>query len=206
MEYFDKIFIINLEKRKDRLKHILDQLNKNNIKNFEIFTAIRPNFKDIPKKYYSNIKKFLFKNKNYIIGFVGCKLSHYEVIKIAKERSYKKILILEDDTVFKSINIHFPENWDMLYLGLNLKEYEKHSDNLVKIKRGFCTNSYAVHEKMYDIILNNCLDSGIEIDQYYNTLFKKSNCYCIFPQITYQRPDYSDIAGGFRNYITHKIC
>ena len=44
----------------------------------------------------------------YQIGCLGCLMSHVQVCKLALERNYKNILILEDDTEF----IH---NLDTLY-------------------------------------------------------------------------------------------
>ena len=94
MDKISKINIINLKERTDRWKDCLIQLKKYNIENYERFEAIRPDLKKIDPIQYS--KNNLKMDEKYIIGALGCKLSHIEIIKNAKKNSYKQILILED--------------------------------------------------------------------------------------------------------------
>jgi len=119
--YFDKIFIINLDDRKDRWELILNQLKENNITNFQRFSAIKPieimsdtidnnnidnnniNNNHYNKKMYSEfnpkmVQKFGIK---YKVGALGCKLSHLEIIKHCQRENLNHILILEDDCLFK---------------------------------------------------------------------------------------------------------
>ena len=96
----DKIFIINLEYRTDRKEEIIKELKKHNIYNYEFFKAIRPGIQDIiewnnnycdhVKKSFQDPNKFLY----YQIGCLGCLKSHVEICKLALERNYKNILIL----------------------------------------------------------------------------------------------------------------
>ena len=83
MENIDKIYIINLKNRIDRWEKCLEQLKRYNITNFERFNAIRPDLSKIDPIQYS--KNNLKIDKNYIIGALGCKLSHLEVIKKQKK-------------------------------------------------------------------------------------------------------------------------
>ena len=65
-------FVINLESRKDRLENIkfeMDYLGWD----FELFNAV---------------------NRN---NYMGCTLSHLEILKISKDRGYENVLIIEDD-------------------------------------------------------------------------------------------------------------
>ena len=72
-----KVIYINLNKRTDRKEDIVKELDSFNL-DYERFEAIEtPGF-----------------------GIVGCGLSHLSVLKIAKERKYENILILEDDFTF----------------------------------------------------------------------------------------------------------
>jgi ribosomal-protein-serine acetyltransferase len=75
--YIDKIIYINLSKRTDRREEIENELNNFNLY-YERFEAI-----PTPE-----------------CGIYGCGLSHLSVLKLAKERNYKNILILEDDFQF----------------------------------------------------------------------------------------------------------
>jgi GR25 family glycosyltransferase involved in LPS biosynthesis len=232
--YVDKIFIINLKSRQDRWNNIAKQLNILKINNYERFDAICPTynhdiqdsdiinfFNEKGKKKvnllnnynyetYNNItfnyfNNFPNENKiNMIKGIVGCKASHVEIIKIAKERKYKKILILEDDAVFcqdfeikldnllKNIN---NIDYDLLYLGINNQQkYEQINDVIGKVKYGTSTVCYCVTEKNYDFIINNAMISGQEIDNFYmDYLQKNNNCYCSIPNLVTQSHGYSDI-------------
>ena len=90
--YFDKIFIINLDKRIDRWQECREILDKYNIKNFERVSAVRPVYKNIPKNYYD---KLVVNQKIwYVTGCIGCKLIHNKVIETAKKRNYNNFLVL----------------------------------------------------------------------------------------------------------------
>ena len=79
----DRIFYINLEDRPNRKEFMEDQLKLLDIP-FERFPAIDS-------------------RKNG----VGCTRSHLEIYKLAKDRGYKTILILEDDFQFDISKLEF---------------------------------------------------------------------------------------------------
>ena len=58
-------------------------------------------------------------------GYIGCSLSHIKWIEIAKSRNYEKVIILEDDFMFKENhnfnNIEFPKEYDVLLLSNLIK-------------------------------------------------------------------------------------
>lgn len=115
-DYFEKIFIINLPERQDRLRGMVKELRKIDLtldsKTLEVFPAIRPQ----QAKGFSTI------------GTRGCFLSHLSVLKLAQTQKLERILIMEDDLAFSPF---FIENqakimdeldklnmtWDFLYLG-----------------------------------------------------------------------------------------
>ena len=117
MDKISKIYIINLKKRTDRWKDCLIQLKKYNIENYERFEAIRPDLKKIDPIQYS--KNNLKMDEKYIIGALGCKLSHIEIIKNAKKNSYKQILILEDDFLLCE---NFIEKYNKMYSDIEKKK------------------------------------------------------------------------------------
>ena len=88
MDKISKIYIINLKERTDRWKYCLIQLKKYNIENYERFEAIRPDLKKIVPIQYS--KNNLKMDEKYIIGALGCKLSHIEIIKNAKKKNINR--------------------------------------------------------------------------------------------------------------------
>ena len=155
--YFDKIFYINLAKDLERNSHILEELSKYNIANFERVDGVI--YDSIPNKnLWRNFNKT---DDRYVLGSLGARDSHLKVVSIAKERCYKRILILEDDITFVTNpnRIDINQDWDMLYLGGMI---EPHFRNQI-----VGAYAYALSEKIYDDILNIAVPSGMEIDNFY---------------------------------------
>ena len=68
-------FVVNLERRPDRLEHIQKEMDYMGW-DYELFKAVDLN------------------------NHGGCTLSHTEIIKIAKERGYDSVMVIEDDCTF----------------------------------------------------------------------------------------------------------
>ena len=83
-------------------------------------------------------------------GIVGCGLSHLNVLKIAKERKYKNILILEDDFLFLVSSEKFFEN---------LKELEKYKNFDVCMISYNCNNYKNIDDKSFQLINKTCIDN-----------------------------------------------
>lgn len=120
-EVFDKIYWINSRNRMDRMKNMKKRLTELGIKadRFEAVLGGHIN----RTKYKFGQRPLQVKELNN--GELGCYLSHVNIWKDAKEKGYKRILILEDDALFcndfhKAFNEHWantPDNWELLYLG-----------------------------------------------------------------------------------------
>lgn len=210
--FFNRIFIINLDSRKDRWELITKDLKKLNINNYERFPAIKLDLKDIPESYYSNMQSPRKIHDYYKIGISGCKLSHVGVIKIAKERNYYSILILEDDAkIIDNINELFNNNieseimsfnWDMIYFGgqYNKNIINRVSNNLIKAKDILTTHAYGIKNTLYNEVINKALNSGMEMDNFYiNFIQLHYNCYCTDPHLIYQMNSDSDILQNYSN-------
>ncbi len=92
-QYFDKVFLINLDKRADRLERCKKIFEENNIADLvERFSGIVPNQEEyIP---------FTKETEKIKVPLYGCLLSHANIIKKAKEENLDSILVLEDDVEF----------------------------------------------------------------------------------------------------------
>ena len=212
----DKIFIINLKHRTDRKENIINELKKQNITEdkYEFFNAIRPKMEDVIKwnKYYCNdvIKHVHPMNRtNYLIGCLGCLQSHREVIKLAIERDYNNILILEDDTEFienfekiYEYSQQINNDYDMLYLaGSHSGKNKSYSKNINKIKGTHTTGSYLIKRNTMEYMYENILGFEREVDVYYAKIIQeKFNCFCVTPHITKQKDGYSDIQNNNVKY------
>jgi glycosyl transferase family 25 len=198
-KHIDKIFYINLKKRQDRRTQIEDELNNFNL-SFERFEAIEtPNF-----------------------GIYGCGLSHLGVLKIAKERGYSNVLILEDDFTFLVTKQTFEENlskffengidFDVCKLAYNLNETANIENEVVgKVVFSTTASAYIVNKKYYDTLIN-LYEYAMPLlistkqhwiyanDQIWKDLQKKDNWFYFKIRIGKQRPSYSDNSLTFSDY------
>lgn len=209
-DFFDKIFIINLKESRDRWENTIEELRRCDIRNYERFNAIRPNLDEIPKEIYKDFISHQKIHDYFIVGQCGCKLSHVQIMKIAKSRKYNNILILEDDIcIDENINEIFEKaynqfiniDWKLIYLGYsyNIKP-EKIDENIICAKELFTTHAYAINNFLFDLVIDNAEKSGLEIDNYYR-LFIQSyhNCIGITPRPIWQKSGESIILQDYRD-------
>jgi len=202
--FVDRIFIINIDSRKDKYQKIVSELEKYNINNYERFSAI------VPTSYEHPQVRALYNSSCYGRGVVGCKLSHIAVIQIAKDRGYKSILILEDDAMFnpsfatlsslvmeQSMDI----NWKMLYLGANHDKPGVDVSTLLKRCYGaFTTSSYIIRSEIFDNVINS-INIPVEIDTFYVKHIQPNYiCLGVSPNIMCQMPSHSDISNNVTDY------
>ena len=196
----DFIFYINLEKRADRREQIETELKKMEI------TAER--FVGIP----------------FEPGIVGCGKSHLEVLKLAKDRKYKNVLILEDDFTFlvnrenfdNCLNKFFNDtegNYDVcMFCSQDLEEKgEKPFSYLSSVFHAKNASAYLVNGTYLDTIIKlyewaiPLLESTGEIEKYSNDeawklLQEKDKWFVFNPRLGKQRPGYSDNEKKFIDY------
>ena len=206
MEFIDKVFVINLDSRKDRMLKMTKLLNELGIDNWERFPAIKPNFNSIEPREYRDYHKIQKLNKKYVKGSIGCKYSHLAILKLAKKRNYKNVLILEDDVIFTGsrnflrLGLREMEYMDakIVYLGLNKAKY-KSIDDLVSlnyVQDGLCTHSYLALSKHYDYLINLLENATKQIDLTYRDDFVNGGYY-IIPNQFIQDNSFSNITNSF---------
>src|ERR1035437_2587240 len=87
--YFDKVYLLNLHKRKDRLSTSIKKLNQFNI-DVEIFGATDGSVMD---HIWSKLDNSNFTNSKYL----ACAISHLSIYADAIQNKHDRILIIEDD-------------------------------------------------------------------------------------------------------------
>ncbi len=178
-------YIINLEHRVDRLAEITTELPKLPNVNFNIVRAV-----------YDDV------------GWRGCFLSHKKCIADALQQGYESVLIIEDDTLFadnaatvleKSYSEATGRGWDMFYLGANITSpITRLTSNLIKLNSAHAAHAYIINSSLYDVVLSYEINKPIDV--YYHDLMKERTVLMCDPMIAIQRPSYSDIEVGFRDY------
>lgn len=187
------VFYINLDTRPDRRQEIEGELARMDISG-ERF----PGFKTAP-------------------GIIGCGQSHSGVVKEAKARGYKNVLVLEDDFTFLVSKEEFWDllakalsevpDYDVLMFGYNMNRSEPHSDLLMKVMEAQAGSGYLVNEKFYDTLIATW-DAGTEklietgrhweyaCDQIWKTVQPGAAWYAFTTRIGKQRPSYSNTSCG----------
>ena len=135
--YFDKIFVITLERSANRQAHINKVLHGLNYQFF--FGADKNNFsiKELEEKNIYNevlaVKHHRY-NKPMNAGQIGCALSHKHIYEEILKEGYERTLILEDDVepaeasiqLFPEIINELPADWELLYFDYVKNEENKH--------------------------------------------------------------------------------
>jgi len=195
----DKIIYINLNRRTDRRNEIEEELNNFGLE-YERFEAYdTPNF-----------------------GTLGCFKSHLSVLKLAKERNYKNILILEDDFTSLVSKEEFEKNlsgffslnldWDVCMISYNIKNSQELQNNIVnKIIEAQTASGYIVNNHYYDKLIQ-LYDVALILleetrahwlyanDQIWKQYQPNDNWYYFKTRLGKQRPSYSDNTEEFQDY------
>jgi len=203
---FQKIYCINLPGDISRKNEMEDQFTKFNINDsISWMSATRP-----PKNY---------KASNYAYaGEFGVSLSHLKII-IDAIGSKKPVLIFEDDAVFadntetiltESWN-HLPDDWSIIYVGgkplnklIRYNNYLCKTEDFIQLV-GYILNPLHIKniaKYITDNLSNNhplsCIDSIVN-----KYAIQDNSSYCYYPPIVHQRPGYSTLRQGHRDYVSH---
>ena len=159
-----KVYIINLKSSKERKKNILKELDKQNLKNFELIDAVDGN-----KLNKEQINLHTFKNEKNLNPWgpkltnsqIGCALSHIKIYKNFVQSEFEYAFILEDDAIFlKNFTINL-KNFIIknlkfkrqILLLSEIKEFYKTPidkiDNyeVVKVTNAFFTHAYFINKE-----------------------------------------------------------
>ena len=215
----DKTFIINMDSDTDRLEKITAELLRVGLSNYERFSAITLNPVDITNGTIANSEykhmtcpsSMRYRKYNYFAPCVGIKRSQVQILRIAKERGYKRILILEDDTALhssinkiltQSIDQLQEEPWDVLQLvGNHLNQIEVTGRNVIRITGSLSAVATIFNHTVFDDIIENVAPSGLEIDMFYSKhIHSKYDCFCTRPHLAWNRPCFSNILQQHRSY------
>lgn len=158
LDFFEGVYYINLPARTDRKALFEGRAAKLGIE-ATWFEAIVPDPSIVTPLYEGHEDPTRAQK-------IGCTLSHQAVIREAKRRGLKNVLIFEDDCVFldgflehltKSVDELRSFEWDLFYIGGEPNNtMEQISENLYTMKTQggiYTTHAYAVNSCFYDRIL-----------------------------------------------------
>jgi GR25 family glycosyltransferase involved in LPS biosynthesis len=195
-DFFDEIYCINLDERVDRWEHAQNEFTKAGILDkVQRFSAIRD-----------------------VDGRFGIIKSNLAIVKMAKEKKLKNVLIFEDDVEFivddpqavlqTSINQVKDIKWHLFYLGANTHEkLIKFKPNLILLKNAFAVHSMAYSDLMYDTFIRKfdnlkTIRTFDDILDVYlaKQIQDKGVCLMVNPMMTTQMNSFSDIENRVVDY------
>jgi GR25 family glycosyltransferase involved in LPS biosynthesis len=181
-DFFDKVIVINLDRRTDRMEKLAPQLEKLDIQ-YKRFSAVDGKKLDIDP-------------------IVAGLQSHLQVMKqIAGQR----VLILEDDAQFvEDFNEKFekvmqtlPEDWDIFYLGalvpkdVGLVRMVNRHWGIQVLTTG--SQAYCINPSRLEYFINKLEDYNSYIDIGLRDFAKGLKAYITQPNLVVQFPSYSDL-------------
>lgn len=180
-DYFDKVYVINLDRRPDRMEKIAYDLKQLGIE-FERFSA------------YDAVKE-------NIEPYMGCTKSHLD---IWKQSFGKRVLILEDDAEFMEnfqqrfdeVIQELPEDYDVMYLGILVQKnisivHDVGYKNWFKIDKTAGTHAYSLHPDKVEYFYEKLKDYQWHID--IGVQDEAQNGLATLPILVKQSTSFSDL-------------
>lgn len=204
------IFILNLEKNKDRKNHITKLLTSLKCTNFQFIT---------PVSIEEALNNPLFNRKN------GPEASHcltmYNILKYSIKNKFNEFIILEDDIDIFSNNMNKIQkiiktaeeyDYDLLFLEYCndiCNKQKKITNELYKLYRPWCAAAIYYNLKGAKKILNNIdflMNNNVGYDSLTANLCKSNKINCFGSKIFKQNPNFnSDLTNSTRaKYKNHE--
>lgn len=183
--FIDKVYVVNLQKREDRLLETAKLLE-----DYEIPYTVFPAIEDREQ------------------GARGLRDTMLLIFKDALENNYDNVLVFEDDVDILVSKIEFydtlnnvvgqiPENYIMCFLGCQITGSVTHfvGSNVLAAQKMFATHAVIYSSQgMKEIIANNF---DYPIDNYYvEHIEPMARSFCVFPLLCSQVAGFSDIGGN----------
>ena len=184
----DGAFIINLDRRTDRWRHAIEQTKRAGIK------AVR----------YPALDAACLG----ISPETACALSHLGVLNLARSQGWQRVLVLEDDVVFcddfraRTAEMALPDDLEWFYLGAHSQYEIREYGDVWRTQGALATHAYILNLCLYDEVAPLLSKPGAVVDQIYRDRQVGTGraAYMARPPLATQRPDQSDIQGGWRDY------
>jgi len=176
------------------------------------------------EKVFKNFKINRFEGITHKDGWIGCSLSHINIVKNAKKENKEYVIVSEDDTYFifddwedkffkilEYLNNHLNE-WNLFNFSTTLPTEKPNQKvklidtelKIIEYEFAHIANFIIYHKSSYDTILglenNFTVAHKTCLDVYFNILKHK---WTLIPGIAYQHDTYSDITKYITNYSHH---
>jgi GR25 family glycosyltransferase involved in LPS biosynthesis len=195
-EYFDQVYVINLDSRPDRLKSAFEEFKKIGA-SFVKIAAVDGYKEDLEVPDFPGADPAYWNP-----GAAGLVLTTIKLLTHAKKMGYHRILICEDDVEFdkdfnkKLVNLEeVPSDWQMILFGAqHMAKPKRITENISRVKAAFCLHCYAVKSEFFDYYLHLLTERAKQLDLVtLEDIQPLNKTYCFMPNIAFQKAGFSDI-------------
>ena len=189
-EAFPHKFCINLDRRPERWEQMRAKFERCGVQGVQRFAAVDGRQAIVPANWSDSP------------GAYGCLRSHLEIIKEARRRGWRNVLIFEDDAAldpelqkkFISYFQQVPGNWEMLHFGANhMAAPVEVSANVVRITSANSTFAYALNAAVFDSFIELNTRALTAVDLNNRKLQTEHACYCFMPHLAWVEDLSSDV-------------
>jgi len=190
----DRLFFLNLDRREDRMRESAAEFEKHGMY-VNRWKAVDGEKLTIP--HQESVDGTVISK-----GYVGCLMSHLELVKFAKKKGLPNYVVFEDDVEFHpSFNDLFayywtqvPSSFDALWMGANHNSgTDPVSNNVVRMRASFTTHAFIVNASLYDALIDIWEQAEDKVDILTSRIHASHECYCLSPNLAFQRASFSDI-------------
>lgn len=206
----DKVFVINLDKDKERLEKINKSLTGQNISYERIPGVLGSKVGSSP--HLSSLCNWFCTD-----GIKGCALSHHTAWKYMIERGYSRILILEDDAIIpdnfdekvRHIMGRLPDDYEMVFLGCryfcrnqNLTEQvghkvmgtapEQFTEEIVRVNGSLGSHAILYTRSAVEKFVNESITTHIDVQLQNWIRAKNIRAYGVSPEIVETEPNHTN--------------
>lgn len=190
-------FYLNLDKREDRKIKMENELKKT--------THLIQRYSAIDGTKLTSLNGFSAFIPNSQTKQYATYLSHLNMIKLAKQNKWDKVLILEDDITLcddfdERIELYLsqlPSDWKIAYLGFTETQHTKLSkitDYVHRVTEVYGCWGMIINSSMYDTLINISEEKNTVIDWIIKDYIQPNyGCYVFMPFLAYVNDDYSDL-------------
>lgn len=207
---YDVAILINLERREDRTKRVIEHLKKRGVQNLIVYPAF--DGKLIGNVRINPPRRNYFSWATMNMNVAACALSHIGALKMAKALGYSQPLMLEDDVVLSKdfnerMSVYEKElediEWEHLFIGgaiRRFKEMKQIKDHIWSSSFTDCTHAYIVKGPGIKKVSDEMLKFNTTVDDAVNDIILSGTLksFTVLPLAAYQIADLSDIDGQFR--------
>lgn len=208
-------FYLNLERRQDRRIKMETELKKT--------THNIQRYKAIDGTELKSLNGFSASIRNSESKQYATYLSHLNMIKIAKQNGWNKVMILEDDITLcddfdERIELYLsqlPSDWEIAYIGfteISKTNLTKVTEYVHRVKEVYGCWGMIINSSMYDKLLRIGGEKNTVIDWVIKDYIQPNyGCYVFMPFLAYVNDDYSDLwnthrkLGMIKKYFKNRL-